>query len=453
MPTQNLIHPSRRLRRFVAAGFVVGFSLHGATVLAEASEVAKPAATFNAGVGVIDITPSEPIELKGMPASPRTAEVKTRLCVRALVLASGETRAAIVTLDTLKYPEEDARKARQQIERVTGIPAANIILCASHTHYGPLWAWYPDRLVTRITEAVTLAAKDLSPCTIGAATGTAEGLSECRRVIKDGNAWNRWQLKPEEAGKYPAEGPSDPSFDLLAITAADGRRKAIVYNFACHATSTRAPLISADFPGEVEEHVQQQLGAKVPLLFLTGACGDVNPVVSLRRNLFAEGLGGEILRCLDRLEPIANPTLGVVSREFAMPTRENPVFKEAEIARNWPAQLEHYRKSFDLMLRRQKPTYPYMMTALRIGNDFAIVTNANELFCGIGLSIKKQSPFTRTMVAEQTNGAHGYVPTAEAFKNGSYETWFGEHSHLSTKAGEKIETTSLELLNQVKLSQ
>ncbi|MCX7007123.1 MAG: hypothetical protein NTY53_07720, partial [Kiritimatiellaeota bacterium] len=73
-----------------------------------------------------------------------------------------------------------------------------------------------------------------------------------------------------------------------------------------------------------------------------------------------------------------------------------------------------------------------------------------ELFCEIGMSIKKQSPFKHTMVAEQTNGAHGYVPTAKAFAGGSYETWFGEHSYLTTRAGEIVEKESLDILNRLK---
>ena len=115
-----------------------------------------------------------------------------------------------------------------------------------------------------------------------------------------------------------------------------------------------------------------------------------------------------------------------------------------------PQQLEHYRKAFNDMKQREKPSYPYFFTGIRIGDDFAIVTNPDELFCEIGMSIKKQSPFKHTMVAEQTNGAHGYVPTAKAFEGGSYETWFGEHSYLTTRAGEIIEKESLDILNRLK---
>ncbi|WP_165920079.1 neutral/alkaline non-lysosomal ceramidase N-terminal domain-containing protein [Chthoniobacter flavus] len=409
------------------------------------------AGQIDTGVGSVDITPTEPVTLAGSPSPKRAAEVKTRLFVRALVLSGSGKRVAIVTLDTLKYPVELAVRARAKIEQDTGIPASNVIICASHTHFGPLWSYYEDQLVTPIAEAVARAARDVAPCTVGTAKGKAEGISECRRVIKDGHAWNRWQLEnPAEAAQYPAEGPADPEFDVLALRNGDGKLKAVVYNFACHAANTRAPVISADYPGEVEKCVQKQLGYEVPTLFLTGACGDINPVYTVKRDLFAERLGGELVRCVGQLEPITQPSLSVECREFQMPGREHPEFKEAEVARNWPGQLEHYRQAYETMKQREKPSYDYFMTGIRIGNDFAIVTNADELFCSIGMSIKSHSPFQHTMVAEQTNGAHGYVPTAKAFEGGSYETWFGEHSYLSTQAGEIIERESLEILKGLK---
>jgi hypothetical protein len=269
-------------------------------------------------------------------------------------------------------------------------------------------------------------------------------------VIKDGRAWNRWQLDPAESHRYPAEGPADSEFDVLAVIAKDGRYKAVVYNFACHAANTRDLAVSADYPGDVQQFVQKHLGYEVSTLFLTGACGDVNPVYSIRRELFGEKLGGEIVRCLRQLEPIVTPALWIECREMAMPGREQPVLKAEEIALTWPQQLEHYKATFNDMKKREKPSYRYFFTGIRIGDEFAIVTNPDELFCGIGVSIKKQSPFKHTMVAEQTNGAHGYVPTPQAFEGGGYETWFGEHSYLTTRAGKIIEKESLDILNRLK---
>lgn len=407
---------------------------------------------LDAGVASVDITPAEPVVLAGSPSRLVSTKITYRLYARALVLSDGKQKVAIVTLDTLKYPVEHSERARRQVEISTGIPASHVIICSSHTHRGPLWSYYPDQFVTPIAEAVTKAAQDLTPCRLGMAKCRAEGVSECRRVIKDGHAWNRWQLKPDERDKYPAEGPADPEFDVLALIGADQKCKAVLYNFACHAANTRDLSVSADFPGAVQQYLREHMGYEVPALFLTGACGDVNPIYSVREEFFGEKLGGEIVRGLGRLDFIAQPALSLEAREFAMPGRENPEFMEAEISRNWPGQLEHYRKSFADMQQRARPSYHYFITGLRIGSDFALITNANELFCGIAIDIKKQSPFKHTMTVEQTNGAHGYVPTAKAFEGGSYETWFGEHSYLTVKAAEIIQRESLDLLWRLKKS-
>ena len=117
----------------------------------------------DAGVGMVDITPTEPITLAGSPSPKKASEVKTRLFVRALVLSARGKKVAIVTLDTLKYPVDLALRARTKIEQTTGIPASNVIICASHTHSGPLWSYYQDQLVTPIADAVARAARDLTP--------------------------------------------------------------------------------------------------------------------------------------------------------------------------------------------------------------------------------------------------------------------------------------------------
>jgi len=431
---------------------VMGFTLVWLVTVVPAWDVHATAsgASLDVGVGQVDITPTEEVTLAGSPSPKKASSVNTRLYAKALVLCAGGPKVAIVTLDTLKYPVECAVRAREQVEKTTWIPASRVIICASHTHSGPLWPYYKDQLVTPIVEAVAIAARDLTPCTVGTADGKVEGVSECRRVIKEGQAWNRWLLEPSSQHDYPAEGHADPGFDVLALIGKEGRYKAIVYNFACHATSNREPQISADLPGDVQQFVQGHLGYAVPAFFLTGASGDVSPVRSAKAEELGEKLGAEILRCLGQLEPIAGPSVSIETREIQMPGREHPELQEADIALKWPRQLEHYKKAFGDMKEREKPSYPFFFTGIRIGDDFAIVTDPVELFCDIGLSIKRQSPFKHTMVVEQTNGAHGYVPTAKAFEGGSYETWFGEHAYLTTQAGEIIERESLEILNRLK---
>jgi sulfatase-like protein/neutral/alkaline ceramidase-like enzyme len=405
---------------------------------------------FDVGVGRVDITPTEEVTLAGSPSPKKTSVVDTPLFVKAMVISSGERRVAIVTVDTLKYFTEFADQARKHVEATTGIPAGNVIICVSHTHRGPLCYYYEDRLVTPIGKAVALAVRDLTPCRMGTSTGTVEGVSENRRLLKEGEAWNRWLVKPSERDDYPALGPADPEVGVLAAVRMNGDYKAILYNFACHPTSTQGAMISADYPGHVQQYVEEHLGYEVPTLLLTGACGDVNPNDNKTSHVFGSKLGEEILKSLGSIEYTVEPTLWIESREQEMPGRERPEFKGKEIARKWPGQLEHYRRAFEAMKRREKPTYKFHVSGIRIGDDFAIVTNPDELFCEIGMNIKEHSPFKHTMVAQQTNGARGYVPTARAFEEGGYETWYGEHSYLSIRAGEIVRSESLGILRLLK---
>lgn len=145
---------------------------------------------LQAGVGVVDITPTTfPVALAGPPSTELATRTDTRLYVKALVFSKGGQKVAIVTLDSYKYELLQANHARHAIATATGIPISNIIISASETHRAPFWSYYPDQLVTPSTQAVTMAVADLGPVKLAAAKGESAGVSENRRVIKDGTTW------------------------------------------------------------------------------------------------------------------------------------------------------------------------------------------------------------------------------------------------------------------------
>lgn len=59
-----------------------------------------------------------------------------------------------------------------------------------------------------------------------------------------------------------------------------------------------------------------------------------------------------------------------------------------------------------------------------------------------------QALVSQLMHAETTKP----LRACEGSGGGSYETWFGEHSYLSTKAGEIIELESVGILNRLRLA-
>jgi neutral ceramidase len=412
---------------------------------------------LQAGVGIVDITPTTfPVALAGPPSKQLATTIDSRLYAKALVFATGGEKVAIVTLDSFKYELSQANNARQKIAAATGIPLRNITISASETHRAPFWNYYPDQLATPLTQAVQLALADLGPAKLAAAKGEADGVSENRRVIKGGTTWNRWVLPPSQQDRYTPEGPFDPTFAILAVVDSNERYKALLYNFACKGSNTRKIVVSADFPGDTEQYIQSHIGYGVPALFLNGPSGDIDPVAQDRaypaeaQHLMGNRIGEAILSALPKLEPIADPSIKLETWELQMPGRENPFFPEADIKLKWPGQYRHFLADFNARTKIKKPSYPFSITGISIGNDFAIVTSPAEPFAKFGIDIKAQSPFKYTMVAIDTNGSYGYLPTREAFAGGGYETWYDLGSYLTTQAGYIDETYSVQILSRLK---
>ncbi len=403
---------------------------------------------FKVGVGKVDITPKEAVILAGSPFPEQSSTVDVPLYVKAMIIESDGQKVAIITLDTLKYPVDLYETAVKDIGKETGIPANNIIICASHTHSGPLYFYYKDGLVGSIVEAVKSALNNREPCKLGVSRSDVTGISHNRRLLIEGECWNDWMvMSPTARYTFPAAGPIDTDLIMLTAIKKDGKYKAILWNYACHAAANSANTISADYPGHVQEYVKQQLGYDVLTFFIAGACGDINP--NNTPGIVGEEIGKKILDSIGSSEFISSSKLYIKRKEVQLPRRENPVFPEDEISTKWPKTLESYKYSFQSTLLASLPYYKAFMSSIRIGEDFAIVTNPNELFASLGINIKENSPFRYTIVAELTNGCLGYVPTEKDFEVNGYETWFGEHSFLSTKAGNIIVNESIGMLKDL----
>jgi len=106
------------------------------TLLALALALALPAAaaTFRAGGARSCITPQLGITINGGVGPGTARHIHDDLFVRALVLDDGTTRLAWAVVDTclVDRPVFDAAKAL--IAQHTSLPAAYVMLSASHTH-------------------------------------------------------------------------------------------------------------------------------------------------------------------------------------------------------------------------------------------------------------------------------------------------------------------------------
>ena len=120
------------MERFAAAT-VICLALY-----ASRPQVAPAAeSSFMAGVAAVDVTPPPGQPLWGYSNRPKPATGKLDpLMARALVLACGDTKAVIVTLDLGRTPE-DPLLAVLRARTLSKHGIGNLLVTASHTHAAP----------------------------------------------------------------------------------------------------------------------------------------------------------------------------------------------------------------------------------------------------------------------------------------------------------------------------
>jgi len=428
---------------------------------------------FQVGIGKVDITPEANGYIAGGLYPRKTSLIKDPLFSKAMVISTENEKVAIVTVDVISLFEEDIQQVKSEIIQVTGIAKANILLCASHTHSAPYTdliavqlgasylernhiqseivqqhLLYMSRLRTAIVESVIKANDNLEACKLGVSNSEVEGLSHNRRLLKENkDCWNTWLLPPEERSKWPAEGPMDTNLLVMAAVKADGKVKALLYNYALHANNNpTAGSVSADYPGKVEQVVTGVLGSEVMTFYVAGACGNINPIVS--SDDVGTRIGQEIIRNVALLDFTTDIGIGVATVEIDLPLRQMNAFQEEEIVRKWPEGVDYFANSYDRLKAKNRTSYKASLTGIRLGR-MALMTCPVELFVEFGMDIKKKSPFAHTAIVTLTNGCLGYVPTLQAFEHGGYETFDSLYSYLTPHAGNEIVKHSLSILRKL----
>ncbi|MBI3469200.1 MAG: neutral/alkaline non-lysosomal ceramidase N-terminal domain-containing protein [Planctomycetes bacterium] len=174
-----------------------------------------------AGVAVADITPPASYRMSGYFSERLSTGTHDPLLAKAVVFQQGEERAALVFCDLIGISREISTKARNLASERTGIPVANILIAATHSHTGPLYFGalrkhfhdlavakhgkdpqeevdYPAELVKKLADVVVRAQASTRPVRLSAGVGSEKGLSFNRRFhMKDGTVvFNPGKLNP-----------------------------------------------------------------------------------------------------------------------------------------------------------------------------------------------------------------------------------------------------------------
>lgn len=429
----------------------------------------KQAVTF-AGAGVRDITPTVGSDLAGSIVRVVSTGIAAPLKARSLVIESNGSKLVFCGVDTLLIPNEMFRNILIRIEQRLGIRKDAVMISATHTHSGPVVIPLNDESVPagdgynqymedQIVDSIVEANESIVPARIGVAVGEERSLVFNRRLKRpDGRiAMNFSRVAGLDHCR--GDGPVDPDVFLIRAEDLAGNPLGLVVNYPLHNNAVGGKQIHPDISGILEEEVQTGLGSECPVLFLPGACGDVN-WLDYRNAEQRSGLGEarRIARVLaERLERIGETMtmryeLPLASAQSRLTIRERPLQTVDWTDDGWFVPGTAFDLFFANVRERlqfltERPAHTYDISAFRIG-DTVWISNPGELFVRLGLDVKAGSPFGSkgTCICTLTNGYAGYIPTPEAFGEGGYEVRRTLYSSfLDTRAGSDFVEKSAEL--------
>ncbi len=374
--------------------------------------------------------------MAGYAARKKPAEgTLTELYAKALALEAGGNQMVIVTTDLIGIPRSVAHNVAGRVKEKYQLARKSLLLNASHTHCGPELrperdyfygmaeeqaaqiGAYTDKLETALVDLIGDALADLQPAKLTYAKSTAE-FAKNRRFPTDEGFVNR---------RYD-DGPTDHDVPVLQVLSHTGERRAILFGYACHNTSTGIMQFNGDYAGFAQSDIEREFPG-VTALFMEGTGGDQNPyprgtieLAQQHGRELAEAVVRAVHEAQQPLPPEIQSAFTEVELEFApLPDRaalevdleSGNVYRQRK-ARYLLGKLDRHE---EIPL-----TYPCPIQAVRFGDVLVMIAIGGEVVVDYSRLVKstfRSVPFV--WVAGYSNDVFGYLPSARVLAEGGYE--------------------------------
>jgi neutral ceramidase len=396
---------------------------------------------LRAGVAKIDITPEFPVKLYGYASRTTPSEgVHDPLSARAVIFENEGNKIVLVSSDLGSYGKEANEFIRKSILEKFGLKESELFLTAIHSHSSPILTLnsetgdpanikYTEALNQKLLTLVGEAFKNLKTVQTGMGAGSSPVGSNRREMRPDGSV---------TLGRNPY-GPTDKEVLVMKIETSSGSPLAAIYDYATHATSLgpRNLMVSGDVLGISAQFVEKILGENFIAPVFAGASANIDPwyrVLPEFNNepgwipepvLLGTLLGEEVVHVYRDIDETT--ASGKISTSFA--TIELP-------AKTEPGN----KKSPDTKV-------PVNLVAAKLGDEIGFIGISVEMLTELGMEIKSGSPFRYTFVITHCNGASGYLPPANLYKEGGYEV---TSSPFAIGSGEMVVKKALRMLYDLK---
>jgi hypothetical protein len=350
------------------------------------------------------------------------------------------------------------KRLSERIEKELGIPAKNLVLAGTGTHSVPLGragqgsgsapSVEPGNgFDDQILNSVKMAKENLQPARMSYGTGVS--YINVNRDIIDPKTHNWW-----EGPNY--DGTSDKTVEVLKFESLSGETIAVYYNYAVFNVITGTlDLVSGDITGATSRYIEESFDNKVVAALSLGSHGDQNPIYfqqtfdlrEIRTKDYAKR-GQDIANAmpppggvgLDRSDSTVAKlmnqqkqmilSMGQMLGEEVLHVMRNTSREESTV------QIYANHKTITCPGRERtnegrggvagtyKDASPLeiQLGVLMIG-DVAIGEINAIPYNEIGLRLKKESPYAKTMLTTRANGMSpaGYIPDDASYGHETFE--------------------------------
>ena len=399
---------------------------------------------WKAGAAAVVVTPQHSVPMAGFASRNKGSERATAdLRVKALALQH-KTGAisVIVTADLIGFRRNLSDLIAERCRKQYGLERDRLVLNASHTHSGPVLSigeQYTKDLLDKIVGLVGRSIENLAPATLEFNQGLA------------GFAVNRRRSRPNTR-QFP--GPVDHDVPVLAVRAPNGDLRAVLFGYACHATTMAGYEIDADYPGYAQTALEKMCPGVVAL-FVQGCGADSNPLPRyhsenpqlVERSRELSTLYGKILASAvdlvlrGKMTSVAGP-LKTVFEYVDIPFEPRPSRDELELRRKSGdaerrSQAERLIRALDA--GAEIPArYPYGVQVWQFDSGLKFIALSGEVVVDYSLRLKAAHGWEDTWVAGYSNDVPGYIPSRRVLLEGGYETSGGAGGAFSAAAEETI---------------
>jgi len=417
-----------------------------------------------------DITPKPGLTLSGFIArrNQPSQGVDDPLWVHALALESAGQVVLLLAFDLLGLGPEITSDLYAAVEGLARgeVTSKGTILCCTHTHSAPATVKllgcglctgeYREQVVRAARAAAEEAIRRMRPARVRYVVQPVKGISYNRRnVLADG----RVVMAASPDAPVAKVGPTWDTMLLVRFDGPGGEPIAGIAHWAAHPCVVCSPNVTADYPGQLRQHLSQRYG--MPFVFLQGACGNLNlplgamtrPDMLARADELASSLQDVAWSAAAATEPFGLAARTVALRYQPAPTKRqltalgDGMGRIAETGEGPDAEMAILANILNVKPgdRPEAAMLRFLAGALRSWSEQCLagydrLPQTCELalktwvlgelvFCAVGaevfaetaLAIQQAIPGRLVNVVGYAGPLVGYLPTDEALDEGGYE--------------------------------